>query len=106
MSLLLGLSHATTEKSFQEQVIEFARLSGWIAYHTFDSRRSEPGFPDLVLARVGEFQPLFVELKSEKGRLSEAQVKWRETLMLGGGGYRLWRPSDWEEIEETLRRMQ
>ena len=39
------------ESDFQRAVIEMARLHGWLVYHTHDSRRSAPGFPDLVLVQ-------------------------------------------------------
>ena len=38
-----------TEDQWQSAVIEYARLMGWLVYHTHDSRHSEKGFPDLVL---------------------------------------------------------
>lgn len=63
-----------SEAAFQEQVIHIAKLYGWLHFHTFDSRRSEPGFPDLVLVRSPEL--IFAELKAERGRLSADQVKW------------------------------
>lgn len=40
---------AVMEKVFQAQVLDLAHLSGWLCYHTHNSRRSAPGFPDLVL---------------------------------------------------------
>ena len=40
-----------TEKEFQRLVVDYATLHGWMHYHTHDSRRSTPGFPDLVLVR-------------------------------------------------------
>lgn len=40
-----------SEKEFQAQVLDLARLTGWLCYHPHDSRRSAPGFPDLVLVR-------------------------------------------------------
>ena len=42
-----------TEKQFMAQVVELAKLKGWLVYHTYDSRRSEPGFPDLCMVRKG-----------------------------------------------------
>ena len=49
------------ERHLQDRLIEAARLCGWRVYHTFDSRRSQPGFPDLVMVRDGEL--LALELK-------------------------------------------
>ncbi len=92
-----------SEKHFQSQVLELARLSGWRCYHTFDSRRSVPGFPDLVLVRAPVV--LFAELKSESGKLRPEQREWLELLSrCEGVEARLWRPGDWSEVEETLAR--
>ena len=48
---------------------------------------------------------LFVELKTESGRVSEEQRGWLEALASCPGlECHVWRPSDWDEIERTLRR--
>lgn len=57
---------------------EAAAWGGWMAYHTHDSRRSEPGFPDLVLVRGGEC--LAVEVKAAGGRATAAQLEWLAAL--------------------------
>ncbi len=94
-----------SERSFQGAVVEFARLNGWLVYHTYDARRSEPGFPDLVLVRPPEV--LFAELKSARGRPSDPQLRWLNTLSCCNTvGAALWRPADWPEIEEALARRQ
>ena len=63
-----------TERDMQNTIVEAAKRCGWLVYHTHDSRRSEKGFPDLVLVRPP--MVLFMELKSAKGRLSAAQKQW------------------------------
>ena len=90
-----------TEKDFQAAVVEYARLNGWLCYHTYDSRRSEPGFPDIVAVRE---RSVFIELKSEIGRLSIDQDKWLTRLEKAGAEVHVWKPSDWPEIEATLKR--
>lgn len=72
--------------------------------------QGNPGFPDLVLAHP-HHGLLLVELKSETGRTRPAQHQWANTLQTAETNghtpprtYRLWRPSDWPEIEATLRR--
>jgi VRR-NUC domain len=60
-----------SEKQFQAQVVELARLGGWLLYHTHDFRRSAPGFPDLVMVRPPRL--VFAELKTEKGRIRPEQ---------------------------------
>ncbi len=90
-----------SERDFQAQILDLARLAGWRAYHTFDSRRSQKGFPDLCLVRPPVV--LFVELKSEDGKLRPEQREWLEALSrCEGVEARLWRPPDFEEIERTL----
>lgn len=91
-----------TEKSFQSQVVGLARMFGWLAYHSFDSRRSAPGFPDIVL--VHRRRKLFVmpELKVGKNRLTPEQQLWIDTLTDVGIDARVWRPEDWPEIEKLL----
>ena len=92
------------ERDFQQSVIDLARVYGFaLVYHTFDSRRSVPGFPDLVL--VGHGRCLFAELKTERGRLSAAQKGWLAALEECAGieNY-VWRPSDWDEIHAVLSR--
>lgn len=91
------------EKDFQEQVKYVARSHGWLVYHTHDSRRSEPGFPDLVMVRDDEV--IFVELKSETGRVSPSQRKWLDALS-NARRVRVppvWRPSDMDDIMAMLR---
>jgi hypothetical protein len=45
-----------------------------LAYHTLDSRGSQPGFPD-VLALKGP-RLVVAELKSEHGKLTPEQARW------------------------------
>lgn len=92
-----------TEKQFQAAVVEYALLQGWRVYHTFDSRHSVAGFPDLCMVRG--LRLLFAELKTEKGRESKAQREWLDALGLATPEVWLWRPSDWPEIETVLRRV-
>ena len=96
------LDHSLSERDFQAQVVQLAKLTGWRVYHTYDSRRSNPGFPDLVLVRAPRV--ILAELKRERGRVTAAQREWGETLRACPGvEYYLWRPSDWDEIEQVLR---
>ena len=91
-----------TEKKFLQQVRDLAKLCGWLVYHTYDSRRSPEGFPDLVLVRNDKI--IFAELKSEKGRTTSAQEMWLKALeKVPGVDVHLWRPSDWDRIVEILR---
>jgi hypothetical protein len=92
-----------TEKEFQQQVVNLARSFYYLVYHTFDSRRSAPGFTDLVLVRSPRV--LFVELKSEGGKLTPSQKLWAlELKACPGVEYYCWYPDDLQEIAEVLSR--
>ena len=56
-----------TEKQFQSDVEQAARLLGWLVYHTYDSRRCERGYPDLTLNYLVKRRIIFAELKSQRG---------------------------------------
>ncbi len=89
-----------TEKELQTAVIDACKLFGWAHYHTFNSRRSVAGFPDLVLVRD---RIIFVELKSENGRLTLEQQAWGDAIRDAGGNWLLIRPSDLDNLIEILR---
>jgi hypothetical protein len=96
-----AVSGVVTEKQWQQTVVDAAQLLGWWTYHPHDSRRSTPGFPDLLLIRPPRV--VFLELKRETGRLTPAQ---REVLGLLAGcpgvESHVARPSDWPEVVEWL----
>ncbi|MDR4533224.1 VRR-NUC domain-containing protein [Glutamicibacter sp. PS] len=84
-----------TEEAFQNEVISAAKGLGFTKiYHTHDSRRSPAGFPDLVLVHPRR-GVIFAELKSERGRVSDAQQAWLEDLRAAGQVAYVWRPMDW-----------
>ena len=91
------------EKAFQQVVLDFAKLNGWRSYFTHNSCRSPPGFPDLTMVRGDRL--LFAELKTETGVASVDQAQWMLALteVPSVEGY-FWRPSDWPEIEQALKR--
>jgi hypothetical protein len=86
---------------FMVQVAALAKICHWKIYHVFDSRRSCPGWPDLFLVRA-DGRALAMELKVE-GQLTESQREWLQLLEAAGIEARVWRPSDWEQIERILR---
>lgn len=81
----------TTEKEWQRQVVDVAILRGWKVYHTFDSRHSEAGFPDLVLLR-GDRQ-LVVELKVGDKNPTAEQIEWLNAFEKAGVDAQVWRSS-------------
>lgn len=90
-----------TEKDLQSLVIDLARLYKWKTYHTFDSRRSASGFPDLVMVHPVR-GVIFVELKREDGKVSAKQQEWIDALRVALQLAFVWRPSSWPEIVRVL----
>ena len=89
-----------TEKQWQTQVVNLARTLGWRKpFHVYDSRRSEPGWPDLTLVRE---RFVFAELKREKTQLTDAQKSWLTALTTAGVECYVWRPSDLDELGKVL----
>jgi hypothetical protein len=108
-----ALSVPLTEAQFQRQVIDLAAYQGWQWMHV-EQRASTgngsgwhvpikgplgKGFPDLMMVRGHSL--IFVELKAQRGVLSQFQKDTIETLRWVGETY-VWRPSDWAEIAEVL----
>lgn len=86
---------AMSEKNFQTRVIQLAKFHGWeLVYHTHDSRRSVPGFPDLVLVSSRRGRVMFRELKASKGRVSPEQREWLAALGVAGQDVGIWKPAD------------
>lgn len=92
-----------TEKAWMAQVIELAQRLKWAVYHTHDSRRSAPGFPDLVMLRDGRM--IVCELKTLRGKLTDDQRFWLDQFAQCDGVERVevWRPNQLQEIVEILR---
>lgn len=93
------------ERQLQQTVEQLATLLGWRLYHTYDSRRSNPGFPDLVMVHREQQRVVYAELKSTKGRVTNAQREWLDDLQAAGQEAFIWRPSDWLDgtIHATLK---
>lgn len=95
------LNLAASEADWTTTVVDCALFNKWDCYHTHNSQRSNPGWPDWVFCRPPRL--VLAELKTEQGSLSKAQRYWRELLeACPGVEYRCWRPSDWPDVEATL----
>lgn len=110
-----------TEAEFQQAVIEAAHVYRWRVAHfrSVPVRRGKrvvwqtpvqadgAGFPDLVLVKPPRI--IFAELKKRGGRLTDAQVEWRDDLELVAAENLtvetyVWFPSDWPSIIKALSR--
>ena len=96
-----ALSGVVTEQQWQNTVVEAAQLLGWWVFHDHDSRRNQPGFPDLVLIRPPRV--MFLELKRETGKLTTAQGEVLGLLEdCPGVEVEVARPSNWSSLVEWL----
>lgn len=101
----------TTEREYQQAVIDLARLHGWRVAHfraalTGKGWRTPvaadgAGFPDLCLVRD---RIVFIELKAGNGPVRADQTAWLRALRGAGVEAHLVRlPGDWPLLEATLR---
>lgn len=94
-----------TEKQFEHQAIGtadhpgVARQVGFLVYHTLRSKGSQPGYPDWTLARE---RVIFLELKTEKNKPTDAQKKWLGALLNAGAEVYLVRPRHLEQLTRIL----
>ena len=102
-----AVAWAMPEAELQANVKELALLLGWRYYHTHDSRRSDEGFLDTVLARAPRL--IVAELKRQnpaRGRVTDEQQEWIDELEgCPAAEVYVWRPIDWLDgtIEQALR---
>jgi len=93
------------EAKFMLDVKMEAKQNGWMYFHPYDSRKSEPGFPDCTMVRNGRL--IFAELKAYKGargKPTEFQQDWLEELAtVRTAEVYLWNPSDMETIKQVLK---
>lgn len=100
-----ALDQAMTEAELQDAICEMATRLGWRWNHTPDSRRSNPGLPDLILIHP-EHGVLWLELKVQdprKGRVRKEQRVWLDTLRTAGQQAWVIRPADLDFVEQLLR---
>jgi hypothetical protein len=90
-----------TEAQFQQAVTDLCDWYGLRWHHEVDSRKSKRGFPDLVITGPGGL--VFVELKTQKGKVTPEQREWLLALRAAGVRAYVWRPSDMPEITAYLR---
>ena len=98
-----------SEKQFMSFVIARSMMNGWKHYHPPDNKPDKngrvqygivKGFPDLTLVKGKRL--VFVELKTETGRLMAEQKEWLALLEATGAECYVWRPSMWKDVEEFL----
>jgi hypothetical protein len=100
-----------SEKLFQQQVVDMARMQQWLVFHPNKStpragvwKTDGKGFPDLVLTSTATPSRgiIFVELKTNIGKLSHHQIMYGRALIAAGAEYHVWRPKDLQQIARRL----
>lgn len=96
-----------TERKFMLRTQRLGNEFGWMSYHTHDSRGSEPGFPDVVFVHADAGVTMFIEFKTDKGRLTIDQCRWMAAFLRAGRmgccqRADVWRPRDQDHIDNVL----
>lgn len=92
-----------TEKAFMAQVRKAALLTGWRYYHTWNSFHSAAGFPDCVLVHAKKRRLMFVEVKTDTGKLTPDQQAWLDDLQAANVSAFVLRPKDFDWFWEYLK---
>lgn len=101
-----------TENELLNKVIHLAHLFGWRVVHfrpaitrsgrwATHGQGDVTGWPDIFAVR-GE-RAMALELKSDRGRVTEAQYEWLESLSKAGVECHVCRPAGWDAIERLFR---
>jgi hypothetical protein len=105
-----------TERAWMAQVVQYARLMRWKVWHDAATNRrrrcdscgawsagarNPAGLPDLILVRRPRV--VWVELKAGRGGLSAPQREWIDDLRACGQEVYVWKPKDWNRVQECLR---
>jgi hypothetical protein len=100
---MVPLAQDTPEGTLLAALRKMATPHGWLLYHTYDSRKSEPGFPDTCLTNGTDI--LLYELKDNVRKPTREQEQWLNMLAhTGKVECGIWRPRDWPTIVERLTR--
>ncbi len=86
-----------------QAIIDASKHLGYRCFHTFDSRRSEPGFPDLLLLRERDGRRYVIETKTEKGPVTTEQLAWIAAFSSCGIPAMVARPNDLDTVLEMLK---
>ena len=108
---------AITEAEWRTTVVGIAKANGWVVWWTPDSRRlgsgarlvstgpddgGDKGEPDVrAVHRLWGY--IVVELKTERGVVSSAQVAAHKLLREAGIRVYVWRPRDLKEVKRVLQ---
>jgi len=99
------------EKQLAAQVEYLLNVNGWLWKHDQPGMvpgggvrtifKGYRGFPDYIAFRGR--RAIVIELKSDKGRLTEGQKKWLAAAAEAGLEAYVWRPKDFDTVRKVLR---
>lgn len=95
---------AMSEKDWSKQFKHLFEVMGWQGFHPYLSIYSDRGWPDWSLVNPTTGRLIFVELKTEAGKLSDSQIKWRDLLQSAGQEWYCFRPSQFDDAASVLGR--
>ena len=88
------------EKRFEEKVKKLLRERGAWLLKTWGGGFQRSGIPDLLICYKGRF--IGIELKAEKGKVSELQDRELRLIRNAGGMGFVVRPSHYEDLIQIL----
>lgn len=100
-----------SHKKFDAMIEQLALTTGWKPYHTYDSRRSDKGFPDWILIKENNTgkqrrknELIAAELKVGKDKPTPDQLLWLQAFAAVPGCHSyIWRIEDWDKIAALLQ---
>lgn len=108
----MGISANYTEDAFTRDVLELAKLKGWLRAHFRPARTNRgwrtavsgdgAGFPDLVLIHRKRCLLIAAELKVGSNKMSPEQLAWAAAFEAASVPFYLWYPRNWKDIEAVL----
>lgn len=81
-------------------IVEAAASGGWLTYHVRGFHpgivQGHVGFPDVIAVHAERGLVVAMELKSDSGRVDEAQYRWLDGFRSAGVDARVVRPADYD----------
>ena len=102
-----GRADDPKHNEWQAEVLKMAVAAGFSAdlhYHTYDSRKSTEGYPDLHMLNLGTMRSVYVECKVGGDKPSKEQSQWGMGLIRCGHEWYCLYPADREKWAAILQR--
>lgn len=87
-----------TEKDLQRRALDLLHATGWWTFCDRLAVRSDPGWLDVTAVHTGMQRTIFIEVKTERGKLRTGQEMWLMVHQKAGNETFILRPSTWDEF--------